>query len=434
MWNRTKRIAVLAWLAAVASPAVAELPETPDMFDIWMDRVVQVQVMDRQAGSKSGLGSGFFAGEPGWIVTNYHVIAELVNEPSRYDARYLAGDQIEGDLELVTVDVVHDLAVLRTDGLERTPLAVDTTPPVQGLRLWSMGYPYDIGLTIVEGTYNGPRRKSMHERLHFTGSINPGMSGGPTLDGNGAVVGVNTSGAGNQVSFLVPVKYVRKLLDDARSMVAAAGSDASDDAPESGVELDARVARQLLDNQQLLVDRLLGRPLPVTHLNGYSVPGDLDTFINCWGNSEFSESDRMDTVTYQCRSQDDVFLSNTQSTAVIQYQHELLSTEDLNALQFWSQIESRATYPRVSLAGDEDTVSNYHCQSGFIDNGGLPMKVTYCVRAFRKLDNLYDVFVSATSLVKGREALQSTLVLGGFSWDNLERFVSEFLGAFQWAP
>ncbi|MEZ5581942.1 MAG: hypothetical protein R3F37_03415 [Candidatus Competibacteraceae bacterium] len=46
-------------------------------------------------------------------------------------------------------------------------------------------------MTIVEGTYNGQLDKSLYEKIHFTGSINPGMSGGPTINRDGAVVGVN---------------------------------------------------------------------------------------------------------------------------------------------------------------------------------------------------------------------------------------------------
>ena len=44
-----------------------------------------------------------------------------------------------------------------------------------------MGNPLDLGFTIVEGTYNGFVEKSYNPRMHFTGAINPGMSGGPAV-------------------------------------------------------------------------------------------------------------------------------------------------------------------------------------------------------------------------------------------------------------
>ena len=280
------------FLLAGVGPAWPQQLDTAKVYATWRDRIVQIQVIDRQADSKAGIGSGFFAGQPDWVVTNYHVIAELVNEPGRYRSRYLAEGGREGDLQLLAVDAVHDLALLKTDGFERKALALATNGPPKGTRLWSLGYPFDIGLTIVEGTYNGPLEKSLYEKLHFTGSINPGMSGGPTLNDNGEVVGINVSTAGNQVSFLVPVQYVAQL-------VSSVG-----DGPVTEESLNERVAGQLLDNQQHIVDRLLAGSVPLTRLNGYSAPAGLASFINCWGNSHEDEENNLAFVLYRCQSDD----------------------------------------------------------------------------------------------------------------------------------
>ena len=396
--------------------------DTESRFEGWKDRVVQIQVMDLAAGSKAGIGSGFFAGRPGWIVSNYHVIAELVNNPGHYEARYLADSGEEGRLTLLAVDAVHDLALLVTDGLERPPLGMAGALPARGARLWSMGYPFDIGLTIVEGTFNGKLQRSRLDKLHFTGSINPGMSGGPTLDEHGQVVGVNVATAGNQVSFLVPVHKVMDLL-----------AEAPED-PGSPEHLNAMVASQLLKNQGAIAASTLEQPLPTTRLGEYQVPAGLGDFVNCWGNSENDEENRLDLVYYACYSQDNIFLSSLFETGIIQYQHDVVSTEALAPLRFYRQLENRSYYPRLQLNGDEHTVSNFQCQSGFVDQEGLPMKVTYCVRHYRKHDGLFDAYLSATSLVGDQQALQSTLVLAGFNWYNLQRFSARFLEAFSWDP
>jgi len=410
------------FLLAVVVPAWPQSADTAEVYATWRDRIVQIQVIDRQADSKAGIGSGFFAGQPGWIVTNYHVIAELVNEPGRYRSRYLAEGGKEGDLQLLAVDAVHDLALLKTDGFERKALALATNGPPKGTRLWSLGYPFDIGLTIVEGTYNGRMEKSLYEKLHFTGSINPGMSGGPTLNDNGEVVGINVSTAGNQVSFLVPVHYVAQLLSSVGG------------GPVSEESLNQSVADQLLDNQQQILDRLFADAVPVTRLNGYSAPAGLASFINCWGNSSEDEENNLSFVLYRCQSNDDIYLSTSLKTGIIRYQHELISTDSLGAMRFYRQLEKRGYYPRLRLDGDEKSVSNYKCQDGFVDQATLPLKVTYCVRSYRKLAGLYDGFLSTTSLVDNREALQSTLVLAGFSWDNLNLFFTRFLDAYSWQP
>jgi hypothetical protein len=409
------------WLIT-SSSLWAQLPDTADVYADWRDRVVQVQVIDRQSDSKAGIGSGFFAGQPGWIVTNYHVISNLVNEEGRYRAHYLAEQGDEGELELLAVDPVHDLALLKTDSLQRQPLALAAPAPPKGSRLWSMGYPFDIGLTIVEGTYNGRLEKSLYEKLHFTGSINPGMSGGPTLDQTGSVVGVNVSTAGNQVSFLVPVRHVATLLDGAGSQ------------PASVTDLNSRVSGQLLNNQQHIVDGLLAGTLAETSLNGFTVPGGLANWLNCWGNSQEAENDGMALVYYRCQTTDDIFLSQSHSTGIIRYQHELLSTDELGPMRFYRQLQQRNQYPRMRLDGDEQSVTNYRCEQDFLEQSGMPMEVTYCVRRYRKLEGLYDAYLSLTSLTSDQEALQSTLVIAGFSWENLERFVARFLGTYGWTP
>jgi S1-C subfamily serine protease len=245
---------MLCWvsLGLQAQPAGAD---TPDIYSLWRDRVVQVQVIDQQAQSKAGIGSGFFAGEPGWVVTNYHVIADIASQPDRYHARYLDEGGHEGRLELLAVDAVHDLAVLRAENLAPDRLQLSTAPPPKGSRLYSLGYPFDIGLTIVEGTFNGLWEKSLYEKLHFTGSINPGMSGGPVLDASGYVVGVNVSTAGDQVSFLVPAKYAGRLIESTRA------------APVEADALGQSVANQLLQNQETISAGLLAGEIPRTRLN-----------------------------------------------------------------------------------------------------------------------------------------------------------------------
>jgi len=406
---------VLCFFHMVAVQAQELMPDTTEVYSLWRDRVVQVQVIDQQAQSKAGIGSGFFAGKDGWIVTNYHVIAELANQPGRYQARYLAENGQEGNLELLAVDAVHDLAVLRAEGVSRTPLILSEHAPPKGSRLYSLGYPYDIGLTIVEGTYNGMLEKSLYEKLHFTGSINPGMSGGPTLNSRGEVIGINVSTAGNQVSFLVPVKFARQLVES------------SGDNPAGLNLLSESVSAQLERNQESVSMGLLEGDVPQTRLNGYLVPGPLAPYISCWGDSQEDRPDELAHVYYSCQTQDDIFLSHELYTGVIRYQHDLLSTDRLHPMRFYKQLEKRGYYPSLRLDGDEMSVTNYECNSDFVDQGGITFKTTFCVRGYRKIEGLYDSYLTLTSLVKDDESLQSTLVLAGFDWENITRLSSRFI-------
>ena len=109
---------------------------------------------------------------------------------------------------VLAIDVVHDLAVLDAGLRGRPSFVLGPVAVAQGNRLFSLGHPRDLGLSIVEGTHNGLLTHTLYPRIHLTGSLNPGMSGGPTIDEQGRVVGVNVSTAGNQVSFLVPADRV----------------------------------------------------------------------------------------------------------------------------------------------------------------------------------------------------------------------------------
>jgi hypothetical protein len=407
------------------SAAQSVTADTADLYASWSDRVLQVQVIEKQSQSKSGIGSGFLAGtvgSAGLVITNYHVIADLANHFGDYEARYLTADGERGSLELVDVDVVHDLAVLKSNDLPSVPLAIAEEIPRQGTRLYSMGFPYDIGLTIVEGTYNGLLEKSLYERMHFTGSINPGMSGGPVLDQAGAVIGINVATAGNQVGFLIPAKYASRLLQNS-------GTEAIDSA-----SLHAAINQQLQDNQAQIASSLLAADLVNTQLKHYRVAGELADWMSCWGNSLQNTVDALKQVYYQCQSQDDIYLSDALSTGIIQFQHDLISTDSLHPLRFYRQLQKRSHYPQLRLEGNEETVSSYQCKSGFVAHAGLNFKTTLCVRAYRKLPGIYDAYFYLTSLVADSEALQSTLVLAGFSWANLTRLTEQFVKSVSWEP
>src|SRR5471032_266680 len=167
-------------LSLLMLPAAAT-ENAKTIFATGKDRIVQVRLIDQAGNAKNALGSGFVIADGGRIISNYHVVSGLVNHPGRFRAEYLAQNGETGKLALLDIDVIHDLALLRAEGFAPTPFAVRAEAPAMGVRLYSLGNPLDLGLTIVEGTYNALLKKSLYERIHFTGSINPGMSGGPTL-------------------------------------------------------------------------------------------------------------------------------------------------------------------------------------------------------------------------------------------------------------
>jgi serine protease Do len=424
------RSLLLIALALTVAPAMAT-ESTESVFAAVKDRIVQVRMIDQGdakgesgAGFKNELGSGFVIAEGGRIISNYHVVSELVNHPGRSRAEYLTQSGETGKLELLDIDVVHDLALLRAEGLSAAHFSLREEAPAMGVRLYSLGNPLDLGLTIVEGTYNGLLKKSLYERIHFTGSINPGMSGGPTLDAEGMVVGVNVASAGNQVSFLVPAKYVAQLL-------AHAGNS-----PLDAAAFNATVAQQLLANQDRYIGALLATPFADSTLGGYHVPGQIADYLNCWGHTEREPRLLYRSVSYRCSTDENIFLSQELNSGAILFSHRLWSTDEMGPLHFFHILQNIANYDTAAapFGGNEEAMSNFRCDEGFVEHAGLTSKVVYCLRRYRQFDGLYDAYQQTLTLRDNGELLQSSLLLSGVSAANAAAFAEHFQENITWMP
>ena len=223
----TRQLLVTFLLAAAARaqtppPQAAPAPAGPapsavaaEVFRRFADGVVKIQVVETGSAAKAELGSGFFVTPRGHVVTNYHVVSKVVQHPERYRGEMLDRAGGTRPVRVLAVDVIHDVAVLATDATPALSFTLGAVRPSQGDRLYSLGHPHDLGLSIVEGTYNGLLQHTLYPKIHFTGAINPGMSGGPTLTERGQVVGINVRTAalviasGLQVFGVEPVEEMR---------------------------------------------------------------------------------------------------------------------------------------------------------------------------------------------------------------------------------
>ncbi|MGZ5085277.1 MAG: S1C family serine protease, partial [Usitatibacter sp.] len=218
--------ASLAQTATPPAPSTAAPPTLSNaaerVYDLAKPRIIQIRTLLQAAGRQSTLGSGFLVSADGLGITNYHVVSQFALDPKTYRLEYLAPDGAKGTLKLLAFDVAHDLAVVKIERsgmpyFEFDPRALEGRLP-KGERIYAMGNPLDLGFTIIEGTYNGLVDKSYDERIHFSGAINPGMSGGPVAGNDARIVGVNVAKRldGEQVGFLVPARFAAALIERAR--------------------------------------------------------------------------------------------------------------------------------------------------------------------------------------------------------------------------
>lgn len=139
------------------------------------------------------------------ILTSDHVVER------EEDIKILLGDGTESTARLIGRDPGTDLAVLKLDSASATPANLAKTPARVGQFVLAIGRPSKRGIESSFGTVNaigGPVRTGrggMLESFIKTDVVSyPGFSGGPLINGEGQVFGINTSGFGSDGAITIP--------------------------------------------------------------------------------------------------------------------------------------------------------------------------------------------------------------------------------------
>jgi hypothetical protein len=256
--------------------------------------------------------------------------------------------------------------------------------------------------------------RSFYEQLMFTGPINAGMSGGPSVTVDGAVAGVNVSKRldGELVSFLVPARYAQELLKKV------------DPEAKPPKDFTAIVAQQLLVHQKAMIDQLLDKPLSAKAMGPYSVPVRESEQMRCWGRS--NDRDSFSVEVTNCQMESSLFVSGSLQTGQVQIQHQYMKSTGLDEVRF--AVLSSNSFKNESFGSHKDKrLTGPMCTEQFVKNSTLPMRAVMCVRAYRKFDGLYDFALLTSSTDEGKMNLQSRLDARGVSYENGLRASRAFL-------
>ncbi len=165
-------------------------------------------------------GTAFFISEDGELLTNAHVVnqARSVN----IQLPILGKHQLKVDIIGVSMDRDIALIKLRPDGLALVRSLLGKIPYFElgdsdlvhrGDEVMALGYPLgQEGLKSTTGVVSGTER----HMIQISAAINPGSSGGPTVNVQGGVVGINSSGIvkAQNVGYIIPINEVKLVLDD----------------------------------------------------------------------------------------------------------------------------------------------------------------------------------------------------------------------------
>lgn len=188
------------------------------------------RILEREAGS----GSGFVWDTAGHIVTNAHVVAirERVfgggvrsRIADRVLVRLAEGQTYEA--KVVGIAATKDLAVLKIEAPanELAPIRRGASMDLQvGQSVYAIGNPFGLNASLSTGVVSAlgrqitsPAGETIYDVIQTDAAVNPGNSGGPLLDSQGRLIGVNAaikspSGASAGIGFAVPADTVNHIV------------------------------------------------------------------------------------------------------------------------------------------------------------------------------------------------------------------------------
>jgi len=160
--------------------------------------------------TEESIGSGFALGS-NCIITNAHVVQDSDN----ISITNYKGQQFNA--KVAFIDSVRDIAVLATSvNLPSFLLTDDENKETIGSDVYAIGAPKNLSYTLTKGVLSSKKRiVSGEEYLQIDAAINAGNSGGPLLNSEGKVIGVNTMKwiDTEGISLSIPISAVLDFLD-----------------------------------------------------------------------------------------------------------------------------------------------------------------------------------------------------------------------------
>jgi S1-C subfamily serine protease len=190
---------------------------------VQVTRIIPAANSENPEGNSSALGSGIVYDTNGHIITNNHV----VDNAKTVDVTFIDGNRYTA--KVVGTDVYNDLAVLKIIGnLTKpvTPLPLGNSSALQvGERVVAIGNPFGLDDTMTTGIVSQTGRLLPDANLGFSipdviqtdALIDPGNSGGPLLNMEGQVVGINTAtisdnGAFSGIGLAIPSDTAKRII------------------------------------------------------------------------------------------------------------------------------------------------------------------------------------------------------------------------------
>ena len=395
--------------------------DSKGIYQLNQDRVFQIRVLNRETEKKSSIGSGFIVGDGYQVITNYHVVGQIIQEPERFYISFLDRNGREGVLTIEALDVAHDLALLKSETLLGEATRSNDLPP-RGAPVFAMGNPLDLGLSIAVGTNGGILNQTDDSRILFSGSLNPGMSGGPTFNDAGEVIGINVATARNDISFIVPARFLKQLMQ---------GNNQKPLKTEAA--LKAEVSRQLIEYENGYIDGIVNNEWSTLQLRNLSLPGVISPTVRCWDNSAKLNTNALyKRFQIRCANKNNIYLDNTnQFVGDLSYEYYWLESDELGSIRFHNLYE-KLNKDQIDTRLDEEVVSNFNCDTWFVEIATQEFKANLCRREYVEYEGVSDVLFTAAMVGHENQGFFITFIMTGVDFQAALPLLSKFLETVEW--
>ena len=246
----------------VPFPVAATLPSVAEVVEAVRPAVVNITTRVETGGfffrrfGATGNGTGAIIHSDGYVVTNFHVVAGATRIVVTTD------DGRHFEATVVGTDPVTDLAVVKIDGDGPFPALPFAPPDSVRVGDWAIAIGNALGLpggpSVTLGVVGGidrsltTQQQSLTDLIQTDAAINEGNSGGPLVDLNGEVIGINTAvvrgaqGMGFSVSSFTVVPVVQSILQHGRVRWPWMGVGISDITAPVALQMDLEDRRGVI--------------------------------------------------------------------------------------------------------------------------------------------------------------------------------------------
>lgn len=167
--------------------------------------------------TSSAQGTGFIINSEGYLITNAHVLADNSGYLAS-NIQAITSDQGTIDAEFIGYDSTLDIALLKISGQYQALTLGNSDNVVVGEKVIAIGNPLGLQFSVSEGIVSAVHRKGangLEAYIQTDAALNPGNSGGPLINKQGEVIGINNFkvSGGESLGFALESNYIKQAIN-----------------------------------------------------------------------------------------------------------------------------------------------------------------------------------------------------------------------------